>query len=64
MNVIELTTVSDSKVTLVARNIASFIPDPVGTGTQIWTVGMRDEEAWRVIDDYDEIYDELSSLDE
>lgn len=62
MKVIEFTTVSGSKVTLVARNIASFIPDPLGKGTQIWTV--RDEAAWRVIDDYDEIYDELSSLDE
>lgn len=62
MDVIELTTVSGSKLTLVARNIASFIPDPIGAGTQIWTVGRK--EAWRVIDDYDEIYDELSSLDE
>lgn len=62
MKVIELTTVGGSKLTLVAKNIASFIPDPVGTGTQIWTVGMRDDEAWRVTDDYDEIYDELSLL--
>lgn len=62
MKVIGLTTVGGSKLTLVAKNIASFIPDPNGGGTQIWTVGMRDDEAWRVIDDYDEIYDELSLL--